>query len=116
MNAERGQVWYVDLEPVVGSEIDKCRTCVVVSNNDVGVLPLAIIVPIKGWLEKYKDNDWMVHLNPNRVNGLSKESAADTFQVRSVSKLRFRNKIGDLNPSDMAKIDVALKISLDIED
>jgi mRNA interferase MazF len=81
----RGEVWLINLDPTVGAEIKKTRPAVIVSDDAVGVLPLKVIVPITNWKERYAIAPWMVRLTPNADNGLTKSSAADTFQVRSVA-------------------------------
>lgn len=43
---QRSEVWLIDLDPTVGSEIRKTRPAVIVNDNAVGVLPLKVIVPI----------------------------------------------------------------------
>lgn len=48
-NPHRGEIWIVDFNPTVGSEIQKQRTAVVVSLDTIGKLPLRIVVPITGW-------------------------------------------------------------------
>jgi mRNA interferase MazF len=84
----RGEVWLVRLEPTVGAEIGKTRPTVIVNDDAVGILQLYVIVPITEWKERYTERDWIVRLEPSGANGLSKLSAADTFQVRSVSQER----------------------------
>jgi mRNA interferase MazF len=116
MNPLRGQVWLINLDPTLGSEIQKSRPCVIVSNDVMQSLPLKIIVPVTDWKEKYKENDWMVYLCPTRTNGLEKDFAADTFQARSVSQMRFVHKLGELNSVELRKISDSLKISLDLEE
>lgn len=41
----QGEAWLINLEPTVGSEIRKTRPCIIVNNNDLGTLPLKVIVP-----------------------------------------------------------------------
>ena len=81
----RGEIWLVALEPTVGAEIGKTRPVVIVSDGTVGILLLEVIVPITDWKERYTERNWMVRLEPSGENGLTKVSAADAFQVRSVS-------------------------------
>jgi mRNA interferase MazF len=50
----------------------------------------------------------MIHLKPEALNGLSKSSAADCFQVRSVSHSRFVKKLGVLNSAIMSEISQGL--------
>ena len=85
----RGEVWLINLDPTIGSEITKTRPSVIVNDDSVGILPLKVIVPITEWKDRYAVAPWMVRLEPDRTNNLEKPSAADTFQVRSVSQERF---------------------------
>ena len=57
---------------------------------------------------------WMVKLIPSKVNGLSKDSAADCFQVRSLSEDRFVKKIGQVNFNTLEDLKEALKKVLSI--
>jgi mRNA interferase MazF len=45
----RGQILLYGADPTVGDEIGKTRPCVIVSNDEIGVLRLKVIVPITGW-------------------------------------------------------------------
>jgi mRNA interferase MazF len=91
----RGEIWLINLDPTVGAEIRKTRPAVFVSDNAVGILPLKVIVPITDWKDRYAIAPWMVRLEPDRTNGLSKPSAADAFQVRSVAQQRFTQRLGE---------------------
>lgn len=81
---KQSEIWLIDLDPTKGAEIQKKRPAVIVNNNTLGKLPLKIVVPITDWKERYQVAPWMVQLEPNSQNGLSKTSAADCFQVRYV--------------------------------
>jgi mRNA interferase MazF len=100
----RGEVWLINLDPTLGAEIKKTRPAVIVSSNAIGVLPLRVIVPLTDWKSHYQQAAWMVKISPNKKNGLTKDSTADTFQIRSLSTVRFVQKIGELNVSEMHKI------------
>jgi mRNA interferase MazF len=63
-----------------------------------------VVVPLTDWKNRFQRAAWMVKISPNENNGLAKESAADTFQIRSVSTTRFIRKIGELNREEMDKI------------
>lgn len=82
----RGEIWLINLDPTVGAEIQKTRPAVIVNNDAVGILPLKVVVPVTQWKDRYAVAPWMVHLNPTPDNGLSKPTAADAFQVRSVAQ------------------------------
>jgi len=111
----RGEIWLVALEPTVGAEIGKTRPAVIVSDETMGILLLEVIVPITDWKERYTERNWMVRLEPSRENGLAKLSAADTFQVRSVSQQRFVRQIGVLSDTIMEDLSEALAIVLDLD-
>ncbi len=110
----RGEVWFINLDPTIGAEIRKTRPAVIVNDDAVGILPLKVIVPITDWKERYAVAPWMVKLEPDSQNGLSKDSVADTFQVRSISHQRFSHKIGVLSSDKVAEIEVALAAVLKI--
>jgi len=65
----RGEVWLINLDPTVGTEIRKTRPAVIVNDDAVGVLPLKVIVPITDWKEHYAVAPWMVRLDPDKENG-----------------------------------------------
>ncbi|MFC1619904.1 type II toxin-antitoxin system PemK/MazF family toxin [Candidatus Neomarinimicrobiota bacterium] len=100
----RGEVWMVDFDPPIGSETNKIRPAVVVSDNSLGALPLKIVVPITKWKTNYARFPWFTHLPPTKRNGLRHESGADGFQVKSVSTERFENKIGEVTEKQLANI------------
>jgi mRNA interferase MazF len=108
----RGEIWLVNLEPTVDSEIRKTRPCAVVNDDAIGVLPLKFIVPITDWKETFSIRPWMVKIEPNNENGLVKSSAADTFQIRSVAESRLVRKVGSLSDENLALIEKALIIVL----
>ena len=111
-NPLRGEVWWVNFDPTVGAEIQKCRTAVVISQDFIGRLPLRIVVPITGWDARYAANPWMVRLGSSKENGLSKESTADTFQIKSVSLDRFSSKLGDLSRERLEEICAAIQLCI----
>ena len=111
----RGEVWLYSAEPTVGDEIDKTRPAVIVSNDDIGVLRLKIVVPITGWQEVFDRVLWMVTIEPTDENGLSKRSVADTFQVRSVSQQRLVKQIGTLSEEIMVAISQGLALAMKID-
>ncbi|HQU35559.1 MAG TPA: type II toxin-antitoxin system PemK/MazF family toxin [Anaerolineales bacterium] len=101
---KRGEVWLVNLDPTVGSEIKKTRPAVIISSDLVGVLPLKIIVPFTDWKDRYESAAWMVRIDPDDNNGLSKSSASDGLQVRSVSQQRLVKRLGMLTSIQVAQI------------
>ena len=110
----RGEVWLINLDPTVGAEIRKTRPAVIVNDDAIGLLPLKVIVPITDWKDRYAVAPWMVRIEPNTVNGLSKLSAVDTFQVRSLAQQRFVRQLGSVDAQQLQAIstDLALVLGL----
>jgi len=97
MNINQGEIWLIKFFPQVGGEISKIRPAVVVSHNEIGRLPLKIIVPITDWKKNYANYPWMLKIDKNSLNGLSKTSAIDCFQIKNFSNDRFVEKIGNVD-------------------
>ncbi|MCH8487231.1 MAG: type II toxin-antitoxin system PemK/MazF family toxin [Candidatus Cyclonatronum sp.] len=112
---KQGEIWLINLDPTVGAEIKKTRPAIIVNNNALGKLPLKIIVPITDWKDRYETAIWMTKLKPDKENGLTKVSAADSFQVRSVSQERILKQIGTVSETIMNEIRIGLAKVLSIE-
>jgi mRNA interferase MazF len=107
----QGEIWLVNLEPTIGAEMSKTRPALIMSDNGLGKLPLKIIIPITGWKEHYSIAPWMVKIEPNKDNGLTKISSLDCFQIRSVSQNRLMEKIGVIKSDEIEKVqDGILKV------
>ncbi len=106
----RGQVWRVRFDPSVGEEMQKTRPAVVMTEEGIGKLPLQIVVPITEWDPRYLFYPWMVNLKPTKANGLTKESGADAFQVKSLSNERLIECLGILEGSQVEDIAAAIAI------
>lgn len=111
---KRGEVWLVNLDPTIGSEIKKTRPAVIVNTDSLGKLPLKVIVPVTDWKNHYSIAPWMVKIMPAAQNGLRKISSADCFQVRSVSEIRLTKKLGRLGQEQMDQIAQGLAAILQI--
>lgn len=114
MEIKRGQIWYADLTPVIGSEQGGMRPVVVVSNNKGNVVsPVIIVAPITSVVSKKK--------LPTQVligteSGLKVLSMVMCEQLRTIDKSRIKmsEPFGEVKPYLMAAIDKALKISLGV--
>ena len=112
---KQSEIWLVDLDPTKGAEIQKKRPAIIVNDDRLGKLPLKIIVPITDWKEHYQIAPWMVKIEPNNANGLSKTSSADCFQVRSLSQERLSKKLGSIDTVTLDDIKEALKKVFEIQ-
>ena len=107
---KRGEVYYADLNPVVGSEQGGIRP-VVVLQNDVGnkYSPTIIAAATTSKLEKAK---LPTHIElPKGTTVLPKNSLVLLEQIRTIDKSRIKEKIGELPPNVMSQIEQALLIS-----
>ncbi len=110
----KGETWLINLGPTIGAEIKKSRPAVIVSEDAIGILPLRVIVPLTDWKDRYVIAPWMVQVDPDPRNGLSKSSAADAFQIRSVSQERFVRRLGEINPTKLQEILKAIQIVIGV--
>jgi len=110
---KRGEVWLVEFHPSVGAEIHKTRPSIVLTADGVGRLPLEIVVPLTAWKPIHANWSWFVHVPATTASGLSKDSSADTFQVKSVSRDRFVRKLGDLTLRQVDEIATAVANCVD---
>lgn len=109
---KRGMVVDVNLNPTKGSETGKTRPCIIVTNDVYNArVPVIQVVPITEWNEKKSRILTNIEINPTGGNGLTKLSVADCLQTRPVDYRQRLVKIrGELNETDLSKIDAALKI------
>lgn len=112
---KQSEVWLINLDPTIGSEIRKTRPAIIVNDNALGKLPLKIIVPFTDWKDRYTTAPWMIKVLPDHDNNLSKDSAADCFQVRSVSEERLVKRLGFVTSDTMEKVQKALSLVLSIQ-
>jgi mRNA interferase MazF len=113
INPKRGEIWDIDLAPTRGHEINKVRPAIIVSSDAVGKLRLKIIVPITEWNTNFDGNIWHVNLQPTPINGLTKISAVDALQVRSLSIERFVKCRGRATKLELEEIVQALAAVLE---
>ena len=110
MNVRRGDIYYADLSPVIGSEQGGTRPVLIVQ-NDVGnrFSPTVIAAAITS--QKDKAN-LPTHIQVNSVgSGLAKDSIVLLEQIRTLDKKRLREHMGRLDELSMNRIDEALQIS-----
>lgn len=110
MDVSRGDIFYADLSPVVGSEQGGLRPVLIVQ-NDVGNRhsPTVIAAAITSQITKAK---LPTHIGVYADScGLMKDSVILLEQVRTIDKRRLREKIGHLDPSLMTQVDSAISVS-----
>lgn len=96
-----------DLSPVIGSEQSGRRPVVILSGNLMNkFLQVVIIAPLTSKIKNYQGNPI---LEPSRVNGLKIESELMVFHIRSISKERLIEKIGEVSTEELNEALATLK-------
>jgi len=112
---KRGEIYFAQLNPVVGSEQGGVRPVLVVQ-NDIGnqYSPTTIVLAITSQINKAK-LPTHVELKAD-LYGMERDSVILTEQIRTIDKTRLKQRIAVLNEETMQKVDQALLISLDLLD
>ncbi len=111
MTVKRGDIYYADLSPVIGSEQGGVRPVLVIQ-NDVGnkYSPTVIVAAITSQINKAK---MPTHIEINGDDyGLSKDSVILLEQIRTIDKKRLKEKTGHIDEKLLMSISQALKISI----
>ncbi len=110
MTVKRGEIYYADLSPVIGSEQGGMRPVLIVQ-NDVGNKYSPTVIAAAITSQKYK-TQLPTHISVNADNcGLQKDSIVLLEQVRTIDKTRLKERMGNLPDNEMSKINRALSVS-----
>ena len=115
MTVKRGDIFYADLSPVIGSEQGGVRPVLVIQ-NDIGnkYSPTVIVAAITSQINKAK---MPTHIEINGEEyGLTKDSVILMEQIRTIDKKRLKEKTGHIDDSLLCSISHALKISVGLCD
>ena len=110
MFVKRGEIYYADLSPVVGSEQGGMRPVLIVQ-NDVGNRHSPTVIAAA--ITSQKDTSRLpthISINADRC-GLAKDSIVLLEQVRTLDKQRLKERMGELDEGAMNKVDNALSVS-----
>jgi mRNA interferase MazF len=108
LSPKRGGVFWVNLDPTVGTEIKKTRPAVIVSNDSCNRFGARVVVaPLTGNVSGVYPGEALVRVGsrPGRVLG---------DQIRSLDKARLGRRVGRLNTADLASVDEALRVTLEL--
>lgn len=103
----QGEIWMSDLNPVIGSEQAGRRPVVILSGNLMNkFLQVVITAPLTSKIKNYQGNPV---LKPSALNGLKLESELMVFHIRSLSKERLIEKVGEVTKAELAEALATLK-------
>jgi len=103
---KRGEVWWVQFDPAVGSEIRKLRPAVIVSNDAANRnLARVVVVPVTSNVDRHYPGEALV-----TVAGKPGKAMAD--QIMTADKARLATRIGSLSKSDLSAVEAAIKVHL----
>jgi mRNA interferase MazF len=109
-NMQQGDIWFANLNPAKGSEQAGRRPVVIVSGDTLNdTMPIIIVVPVTSQLKSYPT---CVLLLASKTNGLTKDSEAIPFQIRTLSKKRLTKKIGRVTADELREILKGLFLTL----
>jgi mRNA interferase MazF len=111
----RGEIYLVNFDPMIGSEIRKTRPALIIQNNVANEhSPITIVAAITS---KYDDKLYPTEvLIPMNEGGINQDSVVLLNQIRSIDCQRLVQKIGKISDESMKKVDLAIKISLALID
>ena len=108
ISPQRGEVWRASLEPVEGSEQGKTRPIIVMSAPTTGRAGTHLCAPLIHYKPLHARLFWCVALEPDDVNGLTKNCSADAAQTRVLDQARFEARLGEVTLEALEAITTAL--------
>ena len=113
----RGEIWLVEFEPVRGSEANKWRPAVIVSNGRANAAAARLgrgvvtVIPVTSNVARVYPFQVLL---PAATTGLAVDSKAQAEQVRSVDIERLSHAVGRVSSPELVRIDEALRLHLDL--
>ena len=103
---KRGEVWWVEFDPAIGSEITKRRPAIIVSNDSANRnLSRVVVIPVTSSTARVFPGEALVNVG-------SQTSKAMADQIMAVDKSRLKKQIGTLTKADLALVEDAVRVHL----
>jgi mRNA interferase MazF len=105
---KRGEIWWINFDPSIGQEVSKKRPAVIVSNDlSNRYLKRYQVVPLSSKTDKLYPSETLINLGDS-----ASKVMAD--QLTTVSELRFLERIGQVNKTEMEQIERIIRLQLDL--
>jgi mRNA interferase MazF len=103
---KRGEVWWVEFDPSIGSEIRKTRPAIILSNDAANRnLSRVVVIPLSSNVARLYPGEALVTV-------AGKQSKAMADQIMAADKVRLKDRVGALSRSDMTEVEEAIKVHL----
>ena len=103
---KRGEVWWVEFDPAIGSEITKRRPAIIVSNDSANRnLSRVVVIPVTSSTARVYPGEALIDIG-------SQTSKAMADQIMAADKSRLKNQIGALSKADLALVEHAVRVHL----
>ena len=103
---KRGEVWWVEFDPSIGTEIKKTRPAIIISNDSANRhLSRVVVVPVTSNIERIYPSEFLVSINGSQNKGMSD-------QIMAADKARLKSRVGILSQKDMLAMEDAIKLHL----
>ena len=105
---KRGEVWWVEFDPAIGSEIRKRRPAVLVSNDSANRnLSRVVVVPLTNNIDRLYPGEALVS-----VGGQTSKVMVD--QIMAADKARLKSRLGEIKSNDMKQLEDAIRLHLSL--
>lgn len=103
---KRGEVWWVEFDPSIGSEIRKTRPAIILSNDAANRnLSRVVVIPLSSNVARVYPGEALV-----TIAGRQSKAMAD--QIMAADKVRLKDRVGALSRQDMTDVEEAIKVHL----
>ncbi|OGI04682.1 MAG: hypothetical protein A2104_01590 [Candidatus Melainabacteria bacterium GWF2_32_7] len=112
VSPKRGEIWIIEFDPSVGTEIQKTRPALIISNNIANDKSSKVtVVPLTS---RIKNIPIIVIVDPDNLNNLDRQSLIRIPDICTFDKCRLKSKIGEISKEKLKEVDKKLKLHLEL--